>query len=85
MGINLFPLVYMGDPMRLFLCRGYGYGVVIPGEYLPIAISSVDASCVVWLVGARMLRRTLGARMAVGGTGRERTAHVVLYRLTTWM
>jgi hypothetical protein len=23
----------------LFLCRGYGYGVVIPGGYLPIAIS----------------------------------------------
>jgi hypothetical protein len=32
--------VYMGDPLGLFLCRGYGYGVVIPGGYLPIAISS---------------------------------------------
>jgi hypothetical protein len=30
----------MGDPVGLFLCRGYGYGVVIPGGYLPIAISS---------------------------------------------
>jgi hypothetical protein len=31
--------VYMGDPMGLFLCRGYGYGVIIPGGYLPTAIS----------------------------------------------
>jgi hypothetical protein len=31
--------MYMGDSMGLFLCRGYGYGVVIPGGYLPIAIS----------------------------------------------
>jgi hypothetical protein len=39
MGINSYPPVYMGDPVGLFLCRGYGYGVVIPGGYLPIAIS----------------------------------------------
>jgi hypothetical protein len=61
MGVNSYPLMYMGDPMRLFLCRGYGYGVVTPGGYLPIAISirrspvgavliedvrsGVDASC----------------------------------------
>jgi hypothetical protein len=32
----------MGDPVGLFLCRGYGYGVVIPGGYLPFAISSPD-------------------------------------------
>jgi hypothetical protein len=38
-GVNSYPPVYMGDPMGLFLCRGYGYGVVIPGGYLPIAIS----------------------------------------------
>jgi hypothetical protein len=39
MGVNPYPPVYMGDPVGLFLCRGYGYGVVIPGGYLPIAIS----------------------------------------------
>jgi hypothetical protein len=39
MGVNSYPPMYMGDPMGLFLCRGYGYGVVIPDEYLPIAIS----------------------------------------------
>jgi hypothetical protein len=44
MGVNPYPLVYMGDPMGLFLCRGYGYGVVIPGGYLPIAISTEDTS-----------------------------------------
>jgi hypothetical protein len=39
MGVNPYPPVYMGDPVGLFFCRGYGYGVVIPGGYLPIAIS----------------------------------------------
>jgi hypothetical protein len=42
MGVNSYPPVYMGDPVGLFLCRGYGYGVVIPGGYLLIAISSAD-------------------------------------------
>jgi hypothetical protein len=45
MGVNPYPPVYMGDPVGLFLCCGYGYGVVIPGGYLPIAISIiVDAN-----------------------------------------
>jgi hypothetical protein len=39
MGVNPYPPVYMGDPVGLFFCRGYEYGVVIPGGYLPIAIS----------------------------------------------
>jgi hypothetical protein len=40
MGVNPYPPAYMGNPVGLFLCRGYGYGVVIPGGYLPIAIST---------------------------------------------
>jgi hypothetical protein len=44
MGVNPYPPVYMGDPMGLFLCRGYGYGVVIPGGYFPIAISIPNAT-----------------------------------------
>jgi hypothetical protein len=44
MGVNPYPPVYMGDPMGLFLCRGYEYGVVIPGGYLPIAISKYKVS-----------------------------------------
>jgi hypothetical protein len=40
MGVNSYPPAYMGDPMGLFFCHGYEYGVVIPGGYLPIAISS---------------------------------------------
>jgi hypothetical protein len=42
LGVNSYPPVYMGegDPVGLFFCRGYGYEVVIPGGYLPIAISS---------------------------------------------
>jgi hypothetical protein len=43
MGVKPYPPVYMGDPMGLFLCRGYGYGVVIPGGYLPIAISRLHS------------------------------------------
>jgi hypothetical protein len=39
MGINLYPLADMGNPTGLFFCRGYGYGIMIPGGYLPIAIS----------------------------------------------
>jgi hypothetical protein len=44
MGVNLYPPVYMGDPMELFFCRGYRYGIVIPGGYLPIAISNPASS-----------------------------------------
>jgi hypothetical protein len=40
MGVNPYPPAYMGNPVGLFLCRGYGYGVVIPGGYLSIAIST---------------------------------------------
>jgi hypothetical protein len=47
MGVNPYPPVYMGDPVGLFLCRGYVYGVVIPGGYLPIAISRGDGATVV--------------------------------------
>jgi hypothetical protein len=38
--VNSYPPVYIGDPMELFLCCGYGYEIVIPGGYLPIAIST---------------------------------------------
>jgi hypothetical protein len=37
MGVNLYPLVDMGNPTGLFFYRGYGYEIVIPGGYLPIA------------------------------------------------
>jgi hypothetical protein len=39
MRVNPYLPVYMGDPIRLFFCRGYVYGIVIPNEYLHIAIS----------------------------------------------
>jgi hypothetical protein len=42
MRVNPYPLVYMDDSMELFLCRGYGYEVVIPGGYLPIVISTYN-------------------------------------------
>jgi hypothetical protein len=40
MGVNPYPPVDMGDPTGLFIRREYGYGIVIPGGYLPIAIST---------------------------------------------
>jgi hypothetical protein len=55
MGVNPYPPVYMGDPVGLFLCRGYGYGVVIPGGYLPIAIS-IPSSGTVLRVGRELAR-----------------------------
>jgi hypothetical protein len=42
MGVNPYPPVYKGDPIELFFCRRYGYGVVIPGKYLTVAISRSD-------------------------------------------
>jgi hypothetical protein len=55
MGVNPYPPVYMGDPVGLFLCRGYGYGVVIPGGYLPVAISEqprmLNNKYTEWFVG----------------------------------
>jgi hypothetical protein len=42
MRVNLYLPMYMSDPIGLFLCRGYEYGIVIPGGYLPIAISSTN-------------------------------------------
>jgi hypothetical protein len=36
MEVNPYPPVYMGDPIELFLCHGYGYGVVIPMGIYPL-------------------------------------------------
>jgi hypothetical protein len=44
MGVNPYPPVYMGDLVGLFFCRVYGYGVVKPGGYLPIAISTLKVA-----------------------------------------
>jgi hypothetical protein len=38
--VNPYPPMYIGDPMRLFFCRGYGYEIVISDGYLPIPIST---------------------------------------------
>jgi hypothetical protein len=43
MGVNPYPLVYIGDLIGLFFCRGYEYGVVIPGGYLPLSSLAVPA------------------------------------------
>jgi hypothetical protein len=39
MRVNPYPPVYIGDPIGLFLCHGYGYRLVILGGYLLIVIS----------------------------------------------
>jgi hypothetical protein len=39
MEVNPYPPVNIGDPTRLFFCRGYGYRIVITCGYLLVAIS----------------------------------------------
>jgi hypothetical protein len=72
MGINPYPPVYMGGPMGLFLCRGYEYGVVIPGGYLPIAISSRGPLPLG--KGQRGYKQLLRPRRRRGVGGREETS-----------
>ena len=38
MGKILYPRVYMGNPMGIIFFDGYGYGMVIPDGYVPVAI-----------------------------------------------
>jgi hypothetical protein len=60
MGVNPYPPVYMGDSVGLFFCRGYGYGVVIPGGYLPIAISSRACIALICAIGFESRPRPAG-------------------------
>jgi hypothetical protein len=60
MGVNPYPPVYMGDPVGLFLCRGYGYEAVIPGGYLPIAISRDASERIDEFVGHRLFGSLVG-------------------------
>jgi hypothetical protein len=43
----LYPRVYMGNPMGVIFFDGYGYGMVLPDGYVPVAIPSSkrDALC----------------------------------------
>jgi hypothetical protein len=83
MEVNSYLPVYMGDPVGLFLCRGYGYGVVIPGGYLPIAISSRKPPSV-FLGGVPDLRwwRCIAGGCLKGCGGRAPS--LPLARRTTW-
>jgi hypothetical protein len=40
MGKILYPRVYMGNPMGRNFFDGYGYGMVLPDGYVPVAIPS---------------------------------------------
>jgi hypothetical protein len=39
MGKILYPRAYMGNPMGRIFFDGYGYGMVLPDGYVPVAIS----------------------------------------------
>jgi hypothetical protein len=38
MGKILYPRVYMGNPTGIIFFDGYGYGMVLPDGYVPVAI-----------------------------------------------
>jgi hypothetical protein len=38
MGKILYPRVYMGNPTGRMFFDGYGYGMVLPDGYVPVAI-----------------------------------------------
>jgi hypothetical protein len=38
MGKILYPRVYMGNPTGRIFFDGYGYGIVLPDGYVPVAI-----------------------------------------------
>jgi hypothetical protein len=38
-GKILYPRVYMGNPTGRIFFDGYGYGMVLPDGYVPVAIS----------------------------------------------
>ena len=40
MGKILYPRVYMGNPTGRIFFDGYGYGMVLPDGYVPVAIPS---------------------------------------------
>ena len=42
MGKILYPRVYMGNPTGRIFFDGYGYGMVLPDGYVPVAIPSMD-------------------------------------------
>ena len=41
MGKVLYPRVYMGNPTGRNFFDGYGYGMVLPDGYVPVAIPSL--------------------------------------------
>ena len=41
MGKILYPRVYMGNPTGRIFFDGYGYGMVLPDGYVPVAIPSL--------------------------------------------
>jgi hypothetical protein len=42
MGKILYPRVYMGNPTGRIFFDGYGYGMVLPDGYVPVAIPTED-------------------------------------------
>ena len=42
MGKILYPRVYMGNPTGRIFFDGYGYGMVLPDGYVPVAIPTPE-------------------------------------------
>jgi hypothetical protein len=43
MGKILYPRVYMGNPTGRIFFDGYGYGMVLPDGYVPVAIPNYQS------------------------------------------
>jgi hypothetical protein len=49
MGKILYPRVYMGNPTGRIFFDGYGYGMVLPDGYVPVAIPKGRPIPPLWL------------------------------------
>jgi hypothetical protein len=44
MGKILYPQAYMGNPTGMIFYDGYGYGMLLPDEYIPVTIPTHGVS-----------------------------------------
>ena len=63
----LYPQVYMGNPTSRIFFNGYGYGMVLPDGYVPVAIPTYTMLLACWAPTLRPRRGHL-QQTALKGT-----------------